>query len=229
MANEQSAITQASRRRMDAPAAPGGSGRVTRPALGRSSRRVRVPELAAGLVIIAVCVLAALLWSRSLTKMSTVTAASRDLSRGDVLSAGDLVAVEIRGGDSLGFVSGDRMGELVGLVAMIDLAANAPIAAAMLGELPGTSPDEALVGVALDIGHAPVDLVVGDTVRVVVVNDSAGLEPTPPRLLPGTALVRALDPGDEFEPRSVATLGLPLDTAADVAAASGVRLVRVEP
>lgn len=228
MATEQSMVTRAARRRRDAPTVPGVGGRSTRAALGRTPRRVRVPELAAGLVIIAVCVLVALLWSRSLTTMSTVTVARRDLSRGDVISADDLVVAEIRGGDSLGLVSGDRMGDLIGRVALVDLAANAPIVAAMLGEMAPMSPDEALVGVALDIGHAPVDLAVGDTVRVVVVNDPTGLNARPPRLLPGTALVRALDPGDEFEPRAVVTLGLPMDAAADVAAAADVRLVRVE-
>lgn len=193
----------------------------------RAPRRVRVPELAVGLVIVSVCVLGALIWSRSLTQMSKVVVTTGTISRGETVDASDLAVAEIRGGESLGFAPAHRLDELVGRVSLVDLGADAPVVGAMLAEMPAMTADEALVGMALEVGHAPVDLAVGDTVRIVVVTDPNGLDPTPPRLMPGTALVHALEPGDDFEPRDVVTVGVPLDAAADVAAAPGVRLVRV--
>lgn len=180
-----------------------------------------------GLVIVTVCILAALVWSRSLTATATVLVTAGPVDRGVVIGEEDLVAAEVRGGHGLGLVTGDAVDGVVGRRALVDLPAGTPVVAAMFGELPRLSRDEALVGVALDRGQAPTDLAEGDRVGIVVVPDPVAIENEPARLLVDAALVWSIEPADEFEPRAVVTLGVPIGVATEIAAAHGVRLVRV--
>jgi hypothetical protein len=184
-----------------------------------------VPELAVGLVIVSVCALGALLWSRSLTATTTVIVAASEVSRGQILGVEDFVAAEVRGGNDIGLLSADQVDQLVGRVTLVAVPAGAPVIEAMVGDLARLGADEALTGVALERGHAPSDLAVGDAVRVIVVPNPSALDQALPLMLDTVALVRAIEPADDFEPRAVVTLGLPLEFAADVAAAHGVRLV----
>lgn len=200
----------------------------TRPTLSPPRRRVRVPELAIGFVIVSVCGFGALVWSRSMTATTSVLVAAHDISRGDVLSDDDLVPAELRSAGDLGLVDPADVSTLVGRVALIDVPAGAPLLGPMVDTLDVLADGEALVGVALERGQAPSELAVGDTVRVIVVPDPASLDARGPELVPALALVRAVEPADEYEPRAVVTLTLPVQDAPAVAAAAGVRLVRVE-
>lgn len=200
----------------------------TRSARRGADRRVRVPELSLGLLVVTGCALAALLWSRSLTATSTVVVAAGDLARGEVIDEDDLSLAEVRSVRGLGLVSGDRSTELVGRILLVDVSAGSTLVGAMVGDVPRLGGDEALVGVALERGHAPSDLAVGDRVQVILVPDPTGLTETAPTTLSTPARVWSIDPADEFEPRALVTLGLPVDQAAPVAAAHAVRLVRVE-
>lgn len=192
------------------------------------SRRVRVPELAVGLLVVAVCAFAALIWSRSLTATTAVLVSRDAIARGQVIESGDLVPAEMRGADAVGLVAADRADELVGRVALVALPAGAPVLDAVLADGPPLGVGDALVGVALDRGQAPVDLVVGDVVKVIVVPDPVSLDTAGPRMLARAAVVHGVQPADEFETRAVVTLAVAVDDAVDVAAAHGVRLARVE-
>lgn len=220
------------RRRSTPPTTPGATGRgprrTPRPSrAGPLPRRIRVPELAVGLIVIGVSILAALLWSRSLTATTDVVIAARSIPRGDILERSDFITADVRGADALGLVSSADVSHLVGRVSLVRLPRGAPVIESMVAALPPIGDADAIVGVALEPGEAPADLAVGDVVRAVVLPDPALLDAPRPVLLDGTALVRGIEPVDEFESRVVVTLGVSLAQATDVAAAHALRLVRV--
>lgn len=205
-----------------------GSSRNRSSAATTGARRVRVPELGLGLLIIAVTVLAALMWSRSLTSTTSVVVAAESIRRGEVLDEGNVIAVEVRGGTELGLLPAARLDDVMGQVALVDLPAGDPIVAATVGSLPRPTADEVLVAVALERGAAPTDLAAGDVVGVVLVPDASMLDGQQPTMLRDTAVVRLIDAADDYDTRAVVTLGVSVHVATEVAAASDVRLVRVD-
>jgi hypothetical protein len=202
-----------------------GSGvRMTQP-----SRPVRIPELVLGLVLVVGCALAAVMWNRSITAGFTIVVAASDVPRGSVIDAVDLLPAEVRGGEGVGFVSGDAAADLVGTVALVDITAGEPLTSSMVTATEPLTPEEGLASVALERGQAPSDLGPGDSVRVVVVPIADPVTPSAPTLLELVAEVWDVEPPTEYEPDSVVTLRLPIADAAIVAGAESLRLVRVEP
>jgi len=115
---------------------------------------------------------------------------------------------------------------LLGRAAAVDIDAGVPLTHTLLTDAPPLASDEALIGVALEPGELPPDLAPRDHVRLVVTVDGAPGEPPIASLADDDAVVWSVDhaPDDIV---TIVTLRGPLRLATQIAAASGVQLVRI--
>ena len=121
-----------------------------------NTRKRRIPEMAIGLVLIIGGAVGSLLLYQSASNTVTVVALSRDVSRGHVVTANDLVAVQVPGDAAEMFISGSDAQQIVGKTLTIDGQKNSPIVAAMLSSRSPLTSGEALVAASIEIGNYPI-------------------------------------------------------------------------
>lgn len=174
--------------------------------------RVRVPELAIGLLIVSACVLGALLWQRSVEKGATVLTASADLKRGQLISDADLSAVVVSSDQPLRLLKVSAATQVVGMRALVDIPMGTPLSMTQLSAVEPVDARYALIGVTVTLAQAPLDLMAGDKVRMVSLN----------REVDGTRLVEVLvavaqiweiSPQDDLDGRRAVSLRIPIDSA----------------
>ena len=131
---------------------------------------VRVPELMVGILLVAGCALAAVVWQRSASTTQQALVFARDVRRGEVLVAQDFRAADMRatGARLLPYTDSTR---LVGRVVAADVSAFTPVTDDLAVEAIPLGRDESLVGRRLELGEFPLGLRSGDRVTVVVVED----------------------------------------------------------
>jgi hypothetical protein len=131
---------------------------------------VRVPELMLGILLVAGCALAAIVWQRSASTTQQALVFARDVRRGDVLAPQDFRAADVRatGARLLPFTDATR---LVGRVVVADISAFTPVTDDLAVDAIPLGTDESLVGRRLELGEFPLGLRSGDRVTVVVVED----------------------------------------------------------
>ncbi len=179
------------------------------------------------MLLIAGCALAAMLVQQATNSKATVVVAARSIERGSVIGPADLAAITLTG-DTGALIHGDNARGLLGQTAVIDIAANTPLAATMVSAQTGLGADEALISVAVEPGRIPPELASGDAVRVVVVSPSSVGAPDQAVLLETTAIVWSVAGAESVGGNTIVTLRGPLTLATEVAAASTVQLVRIE-
>lgn len=155
-------------------------------------RRWRIPELAIGVVLMCGGALGAILLSRSGDAMVVVVGSAHNLERGSQITAQDLIALEVPASFATSFVTGANAKSLIGQTLLINLNGSSPITTAMLSPTVGLLPGEALTGSAIDVGKFPVDLAVGDSVRVVTVPDLAISESTEPSMFADEVVIYSI-------------------------------------
>jgi SAF domain len=196
-----------------------------------SGRTARVPEIALGVLLVGIFALGSVLWQTSRAKKEQLVVPRHDLTRGAVIADDDLRPVDVNRGSGLDVVRWDERADIVGHVALVPLAADAPVSPAMVGALPPSDPADRLVGLRLEPGDYPsVDLRPGALVDVVAVPATGASVEQAPTVLATRALVRrvdgaARDPGD-------GTVSVTIEVTPDVAyrvttAAGSVHLVQV--
>lgn len=187
--------------------------------------RLRVPELALGIGLVAAGALGSVLWATRAPSERIVVAA-RALHRGEVLDAS---------GIRWATVSGDRLAgitetaDLRGRVLIGDVPAGAPLQDAMLRPVDSLRADEAEIGLSIDPGELPVDLATGDRVSVVLLAQPgvSGTE-TVASLPSRTAVVSAVHASANVGTTRVSvTLTVQQVDVAAIAAADHVRLARL--
>jgi hypothetical protein len=191
---------------------------------------VRVPEALLGLVLVAAGALGAVLWHRSATDTTTVVALAADLARGEEVSAGVLMPVDVGGAEALGLVSWAQAGELLGRRAVADLPAGTPLTGALVASGVPLAPGEALAGVKVSAGAYPAGLTPGDRVDAVAAPVAiTGSETVgEPVVVAEAAEVHLVEPLGDAELSQVVTLRLPAEAARVLGATVGpIRLVRV--
>lgn len=188
--------------------------------------RVRIPELAVGVLIVAGCVLGALVWQRSIERGTAVIVAGRDLKRGQVLSNDDLSAVVITSERPLALLGISSASEIVGMRLKADLPMGAPLTPTLVAEVEPIDSRYGLVGITVSNAAAPLDLMAGDVVRLVTVDDD----------IDGSRVVNVVDPAatvweisapDDIEGRRSVTLRLPVDAIVAPLGHDEVHLVKV--
>lgn len=206
--------------------------------LAPPGRRVRMPELVVGVLVMSVFALGAVLWHLSAVDRSPALAVVGTVERGDVISADDLRVVYVSSDDAVARMSESQMTEVVGRVALVDLAPGTLVTRSVVADRPTLEQGEGIVGLSLDPGGYPdLGLAPGDRVTIVRSGDAAVPEATadedesgPGNVIAREATVVSVEEltGDR---RLVSVLTTEADAEA-VAAAAGsgsLRLVQVSP
>lgn len=192
----------------------------------KPASNVRLPELAVGVLIVAGCVLGALVWQRSIERGTAVLVASRDLRRGQVLSNEDLSAVVITSERPLALLGISSASEIVGMRLKADLPMGTPLTPTVVVDVEPIDSRYGLVGITVSNAEAPLDLMAGDVVRLVTVDDD----------IDGSRMVDVVDPvatvweisvPDDIEGRRSVTLRLPVDAVVAPLGHDEVHLVKV--
>ena len=190
-------------------------------------RRWRIPELAIGVVLMCGGALGAILLSRSGDSMVVVVGSARNLERGSLITAQDLIALEVPSSFAASFVSGENAKSLIGQTMLINLNASSPITTAMLSPTIGLLPGEALTSSAVYVGNFPVDLAVGDIVRVVTVPDLAISESTEPSMFADEVTIYSITQVSDNNDVALLTFRSSLDLSMAIARAGEIYLVRI--
>lgn len=161
-------------------------------------------------------VLAAFAWTSTTTTRSVV-AVREEVARGQVISAADLMTVQVSVDPALRPVPASQLTSLVGRRAASDLAAGTLVTSAQVADQTLPSAGMSLVGVAPPPGQLPGEqLVAGDRVRVVSTPGAQGeLGEDPPVTV--AAEVVSVRVNDE-DGQVVVTVQVPESDAPDLAA-----------
>lgn len=151
------------------------SATATEPTTGRPApptpvtRRVRIPQLAIGLLLTAGTALGFVLWNAASIQRTPVLALADDVTRGHVLELEDLRVVHVGTDDLVALTPADQSSTLIGRAAITDLPAGALVTADQFAVASTLTPGAGVVGLALGPGQYPTpQLRIGDLVNVVV-------------------------------------------------------------
>jgi hypothetical protein len=190
----------------------------------KSSRKQRVPEMAIGIALVIGGALGSLLLFQSATNTITVVSASHFLSRGHVITPGDLVAMELSEQSGNTFVKASDAQSLVGKSMAIDVDSSTPIHPAMLQIRDPLASGEALTSTAVEVGDFPPALADGDRVQVVFAPDMSSGGALPPALYGQVVTVWSIVQPDNSLSSAVVTLRGPIDLALAIAGAGKVHI-----
>ncbi len=133
------------------------------------TRKRRLPEMAAGLLLVAVCALGALWWQASSTERQPVLALRNAVERGQVIQLDDLQVVSIDTDQPIAVLADTRSAEIIGRVARTDLAAGSLVTPQQFSTSSSLGLGQGVVGMALEAGQFPsLSLSPGDAVSVVL-------------------------------------------------------------
>jgi hypothetical protein len=187
---------------------------------------VRTPEVAVGALIIAACVVGAMIWGRSAVVGTSVLVVTNDVKRGQVLEASDFGAITLTSSDDIELVRASALQDAVGLRATVDIAAGTPLTPAQLDSVDSLAVGEGLVGLTIAPGDAPADLDVGDSVRLLTVTRLADGS-TSPAVEAASVEVWAMSDPDPLDGTRVITLKVSEDVATMVLGREEIRLMKV--
>lgn len=137
-------------------------------------KKSRIPEIALGLVIVAICGLGSLWWYSTAAERDEVLALREPIARGETLQVEDLVKVAIASDDPVTTMAEGEFPSIVGQVAVTDFAAGTLVTPAMFAEFNPVSGDSVVVGLDLPIGRLPaITPISGDSIAVVLVPRTA--------------------------------------------------------
>jgi len=138
-----------------------------------NAKKRRLPEMAGGLLLVAVCALGALWWQASSTERQPVLALRDAVERGQVIQLEDLQVVSIDTDQPIAVLADTQSGLIVGRVARTDLAAGSLVTSDQFSSSSTLGVNEGVVGMALEAGQFPsLSLSPGDM-------DSVVLTPSP--------------------------------------------------
>jgi len=133
------------------------------------ARRRRLPEMAAGLLLVAICALGALWWQTSSTDRQPVLALRDSVERGQVIELADLQVVNIDTDQPIALLADTQAAQVVGRIARTDLPAGVLVVPSQFSSGSILGANEGVVGMSLDAGQFPsLALSPGDTVAIVL-------------------------------------------------------------
>ena len=183
-------------------------------------RRVRIPQLALGLLLAGGAALAFVLFQTASTQRIPVLALAVDVERGQTLQLEDLQVVQVGIDQPTAVVPADQPELLLGRTVVADLPAGTLLSGGLVTSTSPLLEGGGVVGLALNPGQYPTPrLMVGDLVMVVEVSDG-------PRLLTGTAEVVDIETVATQGQRFISLL-TDETTAAEIAAADATGEVRL--
>lgn len=222
------------------PVPPAPAGRVTSDgrlpgttAVAPPRRRVRLPQVAIGLLVTLGFALTALLVHLGSVERVPVLALSGDVARGEVISESDVSVIHIGSGAGVTHLGRKDLRRVVGQTALVDLSEGSLLTVDVLADGAVVEEGQGVVGLLLDPGQYPASgLGAGDEVLVIrSASEAPEVESGPSDVvIARDATVSAVEElgGDQ---RLVSIVAEEADAAA-VAAAAGagsLRLVMVSP
>ena len=118
-------------------------------------KRVRVPELAVGILVTVVFALGAVLWHLSSVEKVPALVASSPIERGETIDASDVRVAYLASDSTLARLDSSEMDRVVGGVALVDLSEGTMLSTSMVAEVPTIDAGRGVVGLALDPGAYP--------------------------------------------------------------------------
>jgi hypothetical protein len=132
--------------------------------------------LAVGVLVTVVFALGAVLWHLRAVDSSPALAVTGAVERGATIGAGDVRVVYVSSGDGVARLDESQIDQVVGRVALVDLAPGTLLTASVIADRPAVAPGEGVAGLALDPGAYPaLGLSPGDRVNVVRSTDPAAV------------------------------------------------------
>ncbi len=129
----------------------------------------RLPEIAAGMLVIAVCALGALWWQATGSEKQPVLALRGDVERGQVITVDDLQVVGIDADAAVAVLADTDSALVVGRTARSDLPSGTLIVTSQFLDGSLIEAGDGVVGLSLEAGEFPsLTLAAGDTVGVVL-------------------------------------------------------------
>ena len=142
-------------------------------------RRRRPVLIAASVAAICLGALASLWAYQSTSDTRSVLAVRQTIERGEVITADDLMTVNISVDPALRPLPADRADSVVGKYAALDMSAGGVVTQDQVTDQALPAEGSSVVGIALTAGMLPADQVrAGDKVRVVVTTGQQGEMPT---------------------------------------------------
>lgn len=191
-------------------------------------RRVRLPQVAIGLLVTLGFALAALLAHLGSVSRVPALAVAGDVDRGEVITESDISVIHIVSEGGVAHLGRGDLGRVVGQTALVDLRAGTLLTADVVADAAVLEDGQGIVGLLLDPGQYPASgIATGDMVHVVRSASEAPeveSEPTDP-VIARDATVSAVEElsGDQ---RLVSIVADEVDAAA-VAAAAGAGSLRL--
>ena len=212
--------------------APSSNGRGARRAVDvrPPGKRLRVPELAVGLLVTVVFALGAVLWHLSAVEKVSALVVASSVERGEVIDASDVTVAYVSSDDPLARLDGSQIDRVVGRVALVDLAEGTLLTNSVIADAAAVQEGDGVVGLSLDPGAYPARrLAPGDRVNVVRSAEVAELD-ADPTVIARNATVFAVDElASDRLLVSVLATEADAEAVAAVASAGGLRLVLVSP
>ncbi len=210
-----------------------GNGRVHAPTVAPPNRRVRLPELAVGLLVTVMFALGAVLWHLNATSKVPAVAVASEVERGEVIEAADLRVVYVSSDDPLARMTAAESSSVVGRVALVDLAPGTLLTPTVVADAAALEAGDGVVGLALDPGQYPaLGLAPGDRVNVVESGEAAATgdgESGTQVLARGATVFEIEDLASDRKLVSILTSEADAEAVAAAAGAGGLRLVLVAP
>jgi hypothetical protein len=183
-------------------------------------RRVRLPQLALGLLLAGGAALGFVLFHATAVQRTPVLALATHVARGQTLQLEDLQVVQVGIDSPAAVIPADQPGLVVGRTVVADLPAGTLLSDGLVTSTSPLLDGGGVVGLALNPGQYPTPrLMVGDLVTVVEVSDG-------PRLLTGAAEVVDIETVATQGQRFISLL-TDETTAAEIAAADATGEVRL--
>ncbi|MCY3559706.1 MAG: hypothetical protein OXH20_00810 [bacterium] len=190
--------------------------------------RRRVPELAIGVVLIGLGAIAALMLAGRQPPRAAVLVWANDVSRGQMVSAGDLAVASIESDIPVDVVEEAAASKVVGRTVALDARAGGFVSGSVLEAGSAIPADFAVVGLRLGAGRYPVStLAVGDVVDLLTAEPLLGWDD--PVVVAGVEVFDVLWLGSGEGSDALVSLLVPRAAAPRVvaAAAAGPRLAEV--
>lgn len=216
--------------RTGTPSSNGHGARQATAELRPPGRRVRLPEVAVGILVTVLFALGAVLWHLSSVEKVPALVITSDVARGDVIDSDDVRVAYVASDDSLARLDSSQMARVVGRAALVDLSAGTLLTTSVVSEAAAVNPGDGVVGLSLDPGAYPArGLAPGDRVNVVRAADAADLDAAPTVVARNATVFAVEELASDRLLVSVLTTEADAEAVAAVAGAGGLRLVLVAP
>lgn len=226
--------TTTSRSRPAAPAesaSRNGNGHSAPSSVAPPKRRVRLPELAVGILVTVLFALGAVLWHLNATTKVPALAVSTEVRRGEVIESSDLRVIYVASDDTVARLTAADSSSVVGRVALVDLVPGTLVTSALVAGAASLSEGQGVVGLALEPGQYPsLGLASGDRVNVVVTTEGGTAADSGPKVVAhGATVFEVEDLASSRKLVSILTAEADAEAVAAAASSGGLRLVLVAP